>query len=214
MPHRSNARVTGHGVNKARTRSKASPKHPAGTQGHMASPPQSPSQTTATRSATVSFSNGKLTVEANNSDLTQILQDLADISGMTIKGLTRGPRIFGVFGPGNSRDILTDLLAGSGYNYIMVGGATDGTPRELLLISRKSDTPLLMPAIQRPVPATELDESEQPNLGVAPAEPNALGPGAVSPAPSQNDQDDNTRMQQNLQRLQQMQEQQQKDAPK
>jgi hypothetical protein len=172
------------------------------------------------RPATVSLNNGRLTVDANNSDLTQILQDLADISGMTINGLKKGPRIFGVYGPGNSRDILTDLLAGSGYNYIMVGGAMNSTPRELLLISRKSNAPGITPASQRQGPAMERDEDEQPELEMAPPvlnvlpTPDSFGPGAISPVPSPNDMDDNTRVQQNLQRLQQMQEQQQKDVPK
>lgn len=219
LPTDSDVRTTRHAAHSARTHSTTLPKHLTDKPGRKRPELQSPSET-STRPATVSLNNGRLTVDANNSDLTQILQDLADISGMTINGLMKGPRIFGVYGPGNSRDILTYLLAGSGYNYIMVGGAMNSTPRELLLISRKSNAPAITPAIQRQVPAMERDEDEQPELEMAPPVPNALplpdalGPGAISPAPSPNDMDDNTRVQQNLQRLQQMQEQQQKNAPK
>ncbi len=213
LPHGSDARATKHGEHLTRKRLATLPKHLEGKPGQKKPEPQSFPEA-ATRPATVSLSNGRLTIDANNSDLTQILRELADISGMTINGLTKGPRIFGVFGPGNSRDILVDLLAGSGYNYIMVGGPTDGTPRELLLISRKGDAPAFTPTNQRPAPPIERDESEQPELEMTPTVPNALGPGAITPAPSPNDLDDNTRVQQNLQRLQQMQEQQQKSDPK
>jgi hypothetical protein len=160
----------------------------------------------------VTLRNGKLTVEANNSDLSQILQYLADISGMTVIGLKKGPRIFGDYGPGNLRDVLTDLLIGSGYNFIMVGGATDGTPRELLLTTQNNNAQAFTPLNPRPVPSADRDEFEQPGLEKNPAASDALGPGAISPVPSQNDQDDNTRVQRALQRLQHMQEQQQ-NAP-
>ena len=209
----SNARVGKHGEQRARTRTATIPEHLAGKPGLKQPKLQTPSEIAA-RPATVSLNNGRLTVDANNSDLAQILRYLADISGMTINGLTDGPRIFGVYGPGSSRDVLTDLLAGSGYNYIMVGGAADDTPRELLLISRKNNLLPSPPASQRPGAQLQLDEAEQPELEMVPSVPSSLGPGAIAPAPSPDDQDDGTRAQHNLQRLQQIQEEQQKNAPK
>jgi hypothetical protein len=167
----------------------------------------------ATQPASVRLRDGKLTVDANDSDLSQILRDLANISGMTIKGLNKGPRVFGVYGPGNMRDILTELLVGSGYNFIMMGGAVDGTPRELVLTSRTNIAPALIPANPRFAPPTNQDEAEHPELETDPSASNALGPGAISPAPSLDDQDDNIRTERNLQRLQKMQEQQQ-NVPK
>jgi len=166
----------------------------------------------ATQPATVSLRNGKLTVEANNSDLTQILQDLAGVCGMTINGLKGGHRVFGVYGPGNSREVPAALLVGAGYNFIMVGGASDGTPRELLLISQKSNAPAFTPLNPRLVPSADRDQFEQGELERNPSASNATGPGAISPAPSQDDRDDNTRVQQTLRRLQHIQEQQQ-NAP-
>jgi hypothetical protein len=113
--------------------------HPSapGTTGEQKDTQQSASTEIPVRPAAISLRDGKLTVEANNSDLTQILQNLADISGMTIEGLNQGPRVFGIYGPGNSRDVLTALLVGSGYNFIMVGGEASGTPRKLLLTAQK-----------------------------------------------------------------------------
>lgn len=158
--------------------------------------------------ATLSLRNGQLKVAANNSELTQILRDLAYLSGMTINGLHNGPRVFGTYGPGNSREILANLLVGSGYNFIMVGAGTDGvTPRELFLTPRNYSSALVSSG-PRAVP--ERDDSDRPAAEVNTNTPDELGPGAIPPAPSINDQDDNARTQQNLQRLQHQQEQRQK----
>ncbi len=165
--------------------------------------------------ANVSLTDGNLTVNANNSDLSQILQEFASKSGMTINGLNRGPRIFGIYGPGNSREVLTDLLIDSGYNFIMVGGAKDGTPRELLLTARNSiaaDPKALIPSSVQP--HADNEESTQSELNVDLPEPESFGPGAIAPAPSLNDQDDDARTQANLLRLQHQQEmQQQQNTP-
>jgi hypothetical protein len=170
----------------------------------------------APRPATVNLSNGKLTVEANNSDLTQILHDLSEKSGMTIDGLHNGPRVFGTYGPGNSREILSALLLGSGYNFIMVGDAAQGAPRELLLTPQNGHAPA--PAQLNSAPPANTDDEDSSPEETAPSmpdppnppdSPDAPGPGAIIPAPSPNNLDDATRMQQNLQRLQHMQEQQQ-----
>jgi len=157
--------------------------------------------------AKVTLRDGKLTVEANNSNLSQILRDMANISGMTIKGLDKGPRIFGVYGPGNSRDVLTDLLVGSGYNFIMVGSAHEGTPRELILTAQSVDAAAIAPVHPTAVPSADRDTPEQTESETNPSAPSTLGPGAISPAPSQNDLDDATRMQQTLKRIQQEQKQ-------
>jgi hypothetical protein len=158
--------------------------------------------------AKVILRGGKLKVEAKNSDLTQILRDLANISGMNIKGLDEGPRIFGVYGPGDLREVLTNLLDGSGYNFIMVGSANDGAPRELLLTPQIANPPALTPMNSHPDSSASNRGASEP-AGEDPIVPERLGPGAVYPVPPQSPQDENTRIQQNLQRLQRMHEQQQ-----
>ena len=166
-----------------------------------------------TQLATVILSDGKLTVNANNSDLSQILQEIAGISGMTINGLNGGPRVFGVYGPGNSREVLTVLLVDSGYNFIMVGGASDSTPRELLLTARNITTSgpkSLNPSSVRPVADSEESRKSEPEVDSS--DRNAMGPGAVPPVPSLNDQGDAARAQANLLRLQHQQEQQQQQS--
>lgn len=185
-------------------------KPPAGTQGGRMKQPLPPSDQ-ATQPATVTIRDGKLTVEANNSDLTQILQYLANISGMTVHGLGKGPRIYGVYGPGALREVIATLLVGSGYNFIMVGGA--GTLRELQLSAEKNDAPATALATPAQVPSPARNERVQQEFDTTPSVQAALGPGAVVPSPSLDQQDDDTRTQNNLQRLQHIQNQQMQNTP-
>jgi hypothetical protein len=168
----------------------------------------------AARPPVINLQNGTLTVQANNSDLPQILRDVAAASGMKIDGLNTGPRVFGVYGPGNSRDVLKELLVDSGYDFIMVGDAAAGAPRELLLTPQNkaaSPSPQVNPT---PPPDVDNEEQEQPQVEVTPPPQEPLGPGAIVPAPSPNSQEnDNTRVQQTIQRLQHMQEQMQAKPP-
>ncbi|HUX44455.1 MAG TPA: hypothetical protein VMV57_06865 [Terracidiphilus sp.] len=175
----------------------------------------------AVEPATVTLRDGKLTIAANNSNLIQILQDVSNISGMSIHGLDKGLHIFGVYGPGNARDVLIELLTGSDYNFIIVGGADGATPRALILSARNPNAPPVpnAPGITAVRPTTSLTAErgaeEQRELEEDPSVPDALGPGAIAPVPSLDDKDDATRTRINLERLQQMQDQQQQqqDAP-
>jgi hypothetical protein len=159
-------------------------------------PAANPSDTAAVP-ARVTLSGGKLTVDANNSDLGSILQDVARSSGMTIDGSSEGKRVFGIYGPGTPHDVLTDLLAGSGYNFMMLGGANGSVPSHLVLTAQGSAPP--------PKPndaaAAASDDSDADTQ-----EP--LGPGAIAhPRPQESEDIDNqTRAQQHLQNLQHMQE--------
>ncbi len=147
--------------------------------------------------ARVVLRNGYLTVEADNSDLRQILQSVAGVTGMIIGGDIRSSRVYGVYGPRSPRDVLTELLAGSGYNFIMIGVSSNGAPRELLLSSEKAKSPPEPSSIAITAPETpRLDSPEQ----------DQLGPGAVAHVPPGPSQDPQERVRQNLERLRQMHE--------
>jgi hypothetical protein len=88
--------------------------------------------------ATVKAGNNELTVMADNSSLAQILQQVSSETGMKLDGLGGDERVFGSFGPGAPREVLTALLNGTSYNVMMVGDLPNGAPRELLLTSRGS----------------------------------------------------------------------------
>jgi hypothetical protein len=86
--------------------------------------------------ATVSAHNNELTVKADNSSLSQILHQVSSATGMKLDGLGGDERVFGSFGPGAPREVLTSLLNGTSYNILMVGDLPNGAPRELLLSNR------------------------------------------------------------------------------
>ena len=86
--------------------------------------------------ARVKLSDGQLSVTATNSSLSAILDSIETTSGMKIDGLGKDQRIFGIYGPGNPRDVLSSLLDGAGYNFLMVGDTTSGTPSQVILTQR------------------------------------------------------------------------------
>jgi len=164
------------------------------------------------RKARVTFRNGMMQIEADNADLCQILVEMSALSGMTLNGLNGGPRIFGVYGPGNLTDVLRALLLGTGYNYILVGGNGNQIPRELVL-SRESDSTqedAEQKAKFRSTPQAVAAGQDPPEMPVDASAEAPLGPGAVPTSSSQDDQESAVRIQQHLRRLEQEQEQQQK----
>jgi len=147
----------------------------------------------------VTLSQGQLTVDANNSELSQILQDIARQSGMTIQGEIRSIRVFGHYGPEHPSIILSDLLSGLGYNIAMTGIARYGVPSQLVLSDRTA-------VVSPPAPV-------QPPQ---PTEP-VLGPGAIAHPPEEEVDDPqlrNYRRDQKLQHMRDALQQQQNDAPR
>ncbi|MHB2010094.1 MAG: hypothetical protein ACYCOX_18910, partial [Acidobacteriaceae bacterium] len=102
----------------------------------------------------------------------------------------------------------TDLLAGSGYNFIMAGHRPDGAPSELLLTAQNDNVPASLPANQLPAASGDRENSQQPGAETRPADPNASAP-PDAPATSgdtEDPQDLAKRQQQVRQRLEQQQQ--------
>lgn len=91
--------------------------------------------------ATVSWDSRGLEIEAFNSSLDQILQQVAADTGAKLEGLTRDQRIFGTYGPGPTHDVLSKLLDGSGYNVLMVGGSDTDALLEVVLSANSPANP-------------------------------------------------------------------------
>jgi len=91
--------------------------------------------------ATVTWDSQGLRVVAVNSSLTQILKAIATLTGATVDGANKDERIFGVYGPGPARDVISQLLDGSGYNVLLVGELGQGTPRQIILTARTAAGP-------------------------------------------------------------------------
>jgi hypothetical protein len=86
----------------------------------------------------VTWDSKGLHIDAANSSLQQILKDVSTDTGARVEGLASDERVFGVYGPGQARDVISQLLQGSGYNVIMIGDQGHGTPRQILLSARRT----------------------------------------------------------------------------
>ncbi|MGD0682296.1 MAG: hypothetical protein ABR990_09610 [Terracidiphilus sp.] len=123
--------------------------------------------------ASVTWDSQGLRIDAANSSLAQILQDVATATGAKVEGFDSDQRVFGAFGPGPARDVLSQLLQGSGYNVLLIGDQGQGTPREILLSHRHAGTAT---AAVNPAPASDEDSDtdEQPQPGQPPIRPGSI----------------------------------------
>lgn len=111
--------------------------------------------------ASVVWDSQGLTVTASNSSLKQILRDVATATGLKVEGLSSDERVFGVFGPGLARDVLSEILQGSSYNVIMVGDLGQGAPRRMLLSIRQAANNA--PGARPPTPSGQVEAEEESN---------------------------------------------------
>jgi len=163
--------------------------------------------------ADVAVTPGSLSIKADNSSLSQILQEISKSTGMKVDGLGQDERIFGTYGPGDPREVLLSLLEGSGYNVLMVG-EDKGAPRQLSLSQRaaaSSSVPSASPVRNNREPDDDEIEQEQPQP--QPEQPQPVN----QPPPGNPDGTQQPRnpaeIQQELLRLRQQQQQQQQQPP-
>jgi hypothetical protein len=136
--------------------------------------------------ATVVFDSRGLFIVASNSSLSQILKDVSIDTGAKVEGLDGDQRIFGTYGPGPARDVLSQLLDGSGYNVMLIGDRGQGTPRRILLSPQAGSAAAQNAASKAPAsPSSEDTEADQPEPEPqAEQEPPQPGPnGAAPPVP-------------------------------
>lgn len=105
--------------------------------------------------ADITWNQQELRIGATNASLQQILDKVSTQTGSTIEGLTKDERVFGDFGPAPARDVLAQLLQGTGYNVLMVGGQGKEAPRQVILSARNNSK--TSNSITRPVPDEEDD---------------------------------------------------------
>jgi len=111
-----------------------------------------------------------LQVDAPNSSLRQILDEVASTTGAKVEGLGTDERVFGEYGPGPARDVISQILHGSNYNVLMLGDQGEGTPREIILSQRSAGSTQPAQAANRQNPQD--DDSDQPAVVAEPEEPN------------------------------------------
>lgn len=111
----------------------------------------------------VSYLNGQLTIQSENATLAAILSAVRRSTGATIDvpAGSGNERVAAHYGPGPAREVISSLLQGSSFNYVILGSATRPggiervilTPRPAGAISQSS------PMRQPPIPVQEADTS-------------------------------------------------------
>lgn len=157
--------------------------------------------------ATIAWDSGGLCIDAANSSLKQILSDVSTATGAKVEGFGSDERVFGKYGPGQLRDVLSQLLQGSGYNILIIGDQAQGAPLQLVLSARQSGKapakgagPSQGQNDDDSAADNDVDDQLQP-MPVPPAMRPGFGPGGPIRAPQQ--------VIEEMQRQQQLQQQQQ-----
>lgn len=137
-------------------------------------PPPRPEQMPAV-APQVSYQNGMLTIIARNSTLGDILRAVHTKTGASIELAGSAPeRVVGQFGPGPSRDVMTSLLNGSHFNYVMLGSEAHPEQLERLILTAKAGgdapppsgpaQPVQIQQVQNePVPIQPQADAQDPN---------------------------------------------------
>ncbi|MBV9075756.1 MAG: hypothetical protein JOZ10_19195 [Acidobacteria bacterium] len=136
-------------------------------------PAQATSSATPERSSqppTVTFQNGELTIVAFNSTLHDVLESVRLKTGAIMDIPPEATeRVFVSLGPGPTRRVLDTLLAGSSFNYILMGSENDPQTlsRVMLSVKPKGNSEIVA---EGPAPGPRRTESARVERQQVPAE--------------------------------------------
>jgi AMIN domain len=131
----------------------------------------------------VNFQNGRLTIWANKATLAEVLSEIHRQTGaeIPIPADAGQDQVIANLGPGPARDVLTALLNGSRFNFILVGSDRDATQLKSVILSARGEG-ASQPAIQ--IPATPVEQSDpEPPPQEVPPPPEQQPPPETVPQP-------------------------------
>jgi len=120
----------------------------------------------------IQFSNGDLSIHCNNATLSEVLFQIQKVTGaeIAIPAGTEQQKVAGDFGPGSASEVLSDLLNGSGLNFVVVGSESDPNMLRSVILSRKdadADAPGAFGEQYSPATAQTVDpENTEPTAPV------------------------------------------------
>jgi hypothetical protein len=190
-------------------------------------PPPTPEQMPAVQPR-VSFQNGLLSIEANNSTMYDVLNAVKRQTGANIDVPlgSAADRVVTRIGPGKPRDVMASLLSGTKFNYIIVGPPQNPDGIQRVILSRRpaggvpaasgqaSFNPQVAPAPEDE-PVEEMEPEPPPEEIAQPEPPPATLQPGQDPNQQQGQQQNPNQTKtpeqllQELQRMQQQQQQQQ-----
>lgn len=142
----------------------------------------------------VDFANGMLSIHANNASLSEVLFQIQKKTGaeIAIPAGTEQERVAADFGPGTPGEVLSQLLNGSGLNFVVVGSESDPNALRSVLLSPKGPDmatpaqPYSPPVAQNmqmeapenvAVPGPEIQQQQQQSMPEIVAPPQDAPPG-------------------------------------
>lgn len=90
--------------------------------------------------AKVTYEGGLLAIQAQNCTLWDVLRDVRRLTGASIDmpaGSGINERVIANLGPGSPRDVLSGLLNGTSFNYVMLGSDSDPRAVSSVMLSPK-----------------------------------------------------------------------------
>jgi hypothetical protein len=167
----------------------------------------------------VEFRNHQLRIDAENITLRDALKAISARTGAEVQfpAVELGERIFVHLGPGSARDVITQLLNGSQFNYVILSLPSDPAGITRLILSRASSAGERASSDALALPVSDSAENQLYGAGfgvdpdapaeAVPSQQTAAAPGA-SPAPSALHSDGTKLSGEDLDRMQKMQIQQ------
>src|SRR5437899_6131488 len=121
----------------------------------------------------VNFQNGRLTIWANKATHAEVLSEIHRQTGaeIPIPADAGQDQVIANLGPGPSRDVMTALLNGSRFNFILVGSDRDATQLKSVILTARGEG-ASQPAIE--IPSTPVEQSDP-----EPAPPEEIPPPPV-----------------------------------
>ena len=130
----------------------------------VTAPAVSVTQTAKHSPLTVTFSEGRLMIAAENCSLQEILNAVRLQTGAIIEGSAMdSSRVTVQLGPDDPMKVLASLLYGTRFNYIIVAGVRGANPEKIVLTARGATTMSAPPPVvaQAVAPVIEKKEAEQ-----------------------------------------------------
>jgi hypothetical protein len=94
----------------------------------------------------VNFTNGQLTIVAENSTLGDVLRAVGTQTGAAVEMSTDATeRVVAHLGPGAARDVVTKLMNGSHFNYVILGSAARPGQIDRVILTPMLGAPLAEP---------------------------------------------------------------------
>jgi len=136
----------------------------------------------------VNFQNGQLTIWANKATLAEVLSEIHRQTGaeIPIPAEAGQDQVIANLGPAPARDVLTALLNGSRFNFILVGSDRDATQLKSVILTARGEG-ASQPAIE--IPSTPVEQSDPepppPQPQEMPPPPEQQPPPETVPQPQQ-----------------------------